>query len=328
MEDFRNGIYTPLPPSERTAKPAPYAGSEIPRISAGVGTIVETGQAPFPSESYTFENRWYEVKDGRSIVVYAGALAQEPSQGVLIVVVQTLNYGPVPGAGGYYPTPLKAGAVRVVDAEGEVLTLSSESGMDFVFDGASRRWLVPDINPTPTPAPTVTPALIVLDTVAIDTDVNGNTATSLGSRKACSTLKAGGALAIDITIHTVPPVGEAGGGIRGFEFTLVYDPDVVKVKAWDHDMLVGANAGSRLLPISYGTPDTDGSFLAAAADLADPTNPESGSGVLARVTLEGVGRGVSDLTLKDVIVMGDALSPLYTIRNVVAARVAVDAPCP
>ena len=48
----------------------------------------------------------------------------------------------LPG-GGVYPTPVKAGPVTIVDANGEQLTLATQDGHVFYFNGASRKYVNP-----------------------------------------------------------------------------------------------------------------------------------------------------------------------------------------
>ncbi len=323
----------PLPPnSQPTPQPPPSPWPQIARIPAGAGTIID---APFPLKGLTSRNQWYEVKDGKSITAYAGAegYAFDPSQGVVLVVVETLDFQPVPSAGGTYRTPVKAGPVRIVGAEGEVLTLVAEDGTKFLFDVASRRFLSPDTllplpaPPTPTPRPTVN--LPPIASVAIDTDAArgaANSATSLGPLDACAALSKPGTVTIDVTVDAVPPVLASDGGIAGFQFLLHYDPSVVKVAGSDYNMLLTANSGSSPVSLGDSTPDADGSFMVAVGDLGQST-PESGPGVLARITLQGVSKGVSPLTLTDVLIV-DSSGNSYAIGSVEGAQVVVDGACP
>ncbi len=120
----------------QAAPPPPRPGSQ-PRRLAGAGTIIETGLAPFPAQQFFGQNRWVETKGGNDVVVYAGADGEDPSQGVVVVQV-TRNHAGIDG--GAFPTPRKAGAVRVTGAQGEVLTLTATDGTTFTFDVASRRF--------------------------------------------------------------------------------------------------------------------------------------------------------------------------------------------
>ncbi len=330
------------------ASPVPDA---IVRRPAGAGIIVENGQAPLAGQFYHGENSWYETKGGQKIVVYAGSTRDEPPRGVLVVHVDTVDGKIVSDAGGSYLAPYGAGALRIVSAEGEVLTLQAADGAKLLFDVASRRFLSPETGeplatpqpPTPSPTPKTGrygSSAGAIATVGIDAGSLANSATSLGAREACSKLALGDTVTIDITVDGVPAVlGEDGGGIIGFQFTLVYDPSKVKVIASDTKMLLAANEGSSAVSLGDTTPDADGSFVVAVADFSASSKAvESGSGVLARITLEGVGAGVSALTLEGFsgvnapaptgVKLVDAANNVYAVDNVLSAQVAVDAPCP
>jgi hypothetical protein len=108
--------------------------SPLPHQAAGSGTIVESGQAPFPGSLYTFENRWYEATGKGDVVVYAGAERDDPAQGL----VATRLSGVTPGPAAVYRTPVRSGAVRIVGAEGKRLSLVSSGGARLVFDVSSQ----------------------------------------------------------------------------------------------------------------------------------------------------------------------------------------------
>ena len=108
---------------------------------------METRQAAVPGGLFSGQNYWYEQRGGNDIIAYAGASKQDPSQGIVWIVVYSSTPG-IPGgaqphsnASAPYPTPVKAGPVRVVSAIGEVLTLASDSGQTFTFDVASRTFV-------------------------------------------------------------------------------------------------------------------------------------------------------------------------------------------
>ncbi len=321
------------PPPTRQPPSSPLPDN-ILRIPAGAGTIVEEGLAPFPSSAYLFQNSWHEAQGDQTIIVYAGVEAHDRSQGLAVVLVD-LDYKPVPGAGGFYLTPSKSGSVRIVDAQGLLLPLDAKDGTRFLFDVASRQFLSPDtLLPIPTvpppPAPTPRPTPPPIATVAIDADSGHggpNTATSLGPRDGCATLSKGGSLIVDVTVDAISPVAGKNGGITAFQFVLHYDPAVVKVVAAGYGMLLGANPAFNPISMSDATPDSDGRFVVGVADFGDRSSPASGAGVLARITLQGVGPGFSNLTLSDVII-ADASSSSYTIENILPAQVAVDTACP
>jgi hypothetical protein len=261
-------------------------------------------------------------------------------------VMTLVPYPAIHGPGDYMRRGGSRGNFEVTDGFVHVLNHPRARGLDEQFGGMPLDEFVevlreyasqPQLLPTPLPSRPPSPpdslpvpgSSLVIDAVAVDIDIGAaraNTATFLGSRKACNTLKTGGTLTIDITVDAVLPPGEGGGGIIGFQFALVYDPTKVKVSASKHDMLLAANSSSWLIPLGDGTPDTDGSFFVAVGDFSQSA-PESGSGVLARITLQGVAPGVSDLKLADVMIF-DGSNDEYSIDDVLAGQVGVDAPCP
>src|SRR3990172_7821725 len=62
-------------------------------------------------------------------------------------------------------------------------------------------------------------------------------------------------------------------------------------------MFQDANKGSKVIDLSEDTPDDDGRYLIQSFDSADPDSPDSGSGVLARLTLKALGPGASPLSV-------------------------------
>jgi hypothetical protein len=189
---------------------------------------------------------------------------------------------------------------------------------------------IPTLSPPPKTTPSPSPAPLPIARVAIDAGGGpgaANTATSLGARQTCSTVKTGGSLTIDVTVDAVPPVAGANSGITAFQFVLQYDPSVVKVVAADYAMLLGANPASNPISLSDGTPDSDGRFVVGVADFGDRNSPVSGAGVLARITLESVGSGLSTLTLSDVII-ADKSASTYAVKEVLGAQIAAGQPCP
>lgn len=139
--------------------------------SAGNGIIVETGNVPSPLPGYVFENQWYTEQGSERITVYAGSGGQRGA-----VVVETTPAGqPGTGAGQeIYIPPVYSWPLRIVDAEGEHLTLATRDGGRFIFDVASRQFVYwpnwPEILPTEvptTPPPLVSPTSPVLPTATV-----------------------------------------------------------------------------------------------------------------------------------------------------------------
>lgn len=145
-----DSLHVPEPPSHShpalltPRQPAPTPHTALPHRAAGSGIIVETRQAPVPGPLFLGENQWYETKGNETIAVYAGKDRQDPSQGMIVVVVTEAKNpvgSPTASPRATYLTPTKEGSVHITDADGEHLSLRSTSGTTFIFDVASRKFL-------------------------------------------------------------------------------------------------------------------------------------------------------------------------------------------
>jgi hypothetical protein len=177
-------------------------------------------------------------------------------------------------------------------------------------------------------------------TIGVDVEPAGNTATSLGPIDACISVSIGDTFQADIFVTDV-------ADLLAWETYFVYDMSIINIVNRDVMMFQGANAGSSVFDVSEGLPDIDGYYRAAGVDLADPPAPDSGSGVLARLTLKAVGPGVSPLSLSPIDINEDGRIDLgASLKNIEAesigdvdgdgffdgpianAEIAVDTPCP
>lgn len=104
--------------------------------------IIQSGQAPFPAAEYTFLNQWQAVRGGVHVQVYAGSSPGDPSQGLVVLRITSLDLHTSRAAGPYL-TSVKAGPVRITAAKGARLTLTSTSGAIFIFDVGSRTYVSP-----------------------------------------------------------------------------------------------------------------------------------------------------------------------------------------
>ena len=135
----------PQPPPGPTPVPATSAPAQVPRRSAGAGNIVTDFAPPFPAMSHVITSMWYADSGGTRLIVYAGALRDEPgaqaaaSQGVVIVLAQTTQGDRLPG-GGTYLAPGKTGPLHIADANGLRLVLQSDNGATLYFDVSTRQF--------------------------------------------------------------------------------------------------------------------------------------------------------------------------------------------
>lgn len=130
---------TLLPSSALTLTPAGQITK--PQRPAGGGTIVESQQAPLPGQLFSIANYWYTTQGSQVTQVFAGADRRDPTQGVVVVIIPG-NGQPAPPYQ-VYRTPTKSGSVRVVDAQGQRLTLRTDSGITITFDVLARQFTSP-----------------------------------------------------------------------------------------------------------------------------------------------------------------------------------------
>jgi len=175
--------------------------------------------------------------------------------------------------------------------------------------------------------------------IGMDANPAESTATSLGPIDSCVSVSTGDTFDVDIFVKDVTD-------LLAWEVYFTYDSSIVNIVDHDVEMFQAANEGSNVLDLSEALPDLDALYLLAAADLADPEAPDSGSGVLARLTLKAVGPGISparvspidfnndgtmDLepSLRDVhnAPIGDADNDGLFDGQISAAQIAVDTAC-
>lgn len=136
--------------------------------------------------------------------------------------------------------------------------------------------------------------------LAIDADPTGNSETSLGPQDSCVSVSQGDTFEIDVTITDVTD-------LLAWEASFTYDPEVVQLTDRDVELFQAADGDSTIFDVSQSTPDSDGMYGLGAVDTADPEAPDSGSGVLARLTLEAVGPGASPLAIPEIDLNDDTV---------------------
>jgi hypothetical protein len=136
-------------------------------------------------------------------------------------------------------------------------------------------------------------------TIGVDTDPSGNTATSLGPRETSRTVACGDTFEMDLFVQDVTD-------LLAWSVSLKYDSSVLRISAQDVQMFQAANAGSEVRDRSLGDLALAGGwgggyYDVAAADVGEPAASvaDSGSGVLARLTLAAIGTGTSSANLWD-----------------------------
>ena len=176
--------------------------------------------------------------------------------------------------------------------------------------------------------------------IGVDADPAANTATSLGPIDSCVSVSSGDTFDVDILVGDVVD-------LLAWEVYFIYDRDIISIVDHDVKMFQAANADSNVFDLSEVLPDLDARYGLAAADLAEPPAPDTGSGVLARLTLKAVGPGLSPASLAPIDVNGDGKLDLGPFLNdihgdpiddldndgffdgqIFDAQIAVDTACP
>jgi hypothetical protein len=121
--------------------------------------IIQYPSVPFPSTEYRITNAWQDIVDGNYVLVFAGSLANDPEQGVVIVLLES------PRQHRQYLTPTKSGVISIIGVEGLRLILcSSDNNETYYFDVPALRFVssLDEIVPTATALPTQTTSSIAV----------------------------------------------------------------------------------------------------------------------------------------------------------------------
>lgn len=176
--------------------------------------------------------------------------------------------------------------------------------------------------------------------IGVDANPADSTATSLGPIDSCVSVSTGDTFDVDIFVKDVTD-------LLAWEVYFTYDSSIVNIVDHDVEMFQAGNEGSNVFDLSEVLPDLDALYLLAAADLGDPPAPDSGSGVLARLTLKAVGPGISPARVSPIDFNNDGTMDLGPFLNdlhgdpigdadndglfdgqISAAQIAVDTACP
>jgi len=176
--------------------------------------------------------------------------------------------------------------------------------------------------------------------IGVDANPAESTATSLGPIDSCVSVSTGDTFDVDIFVKDVTD-------LLAWEVYFTYDSSIVNIVDHDVEMFQAGNEGSNIFDLSEVLPDLDALYLLAAADLGDPPAPDSGSGVLARLTLKAVGPGISPARVSPIDFNNDGTMDLGPFLNdlhgkpigdadndglfdgqISAAQIAVDTTCP
>lgn len=146
-------------------------------------------------------------------------------------------------------------------------------------------------------------------TLGIDANAEGNGPLTLGNIDSQVSVCRDATFDIDVYIQNVEE-------LLAWQVYIGFDPDVLEVVGRDVEMFLAGNPGSSVLDVSGRTPDP-GLYQVAAADTSDPPTPDSGSGVLFRLSVKALADGSSDIELVERDIDGDGLADLGPLlRNV------------
>lgn len=102
----------------------------------------------------------------------------------------------------------------------------------------------------------------------------------------CTKVDSGDTFDIEIAVNGI-------SNLAAWEVYFAYDRKILEVTGRDVRVFLAQKPNSNVFDFSDPVPNTDGIYRLAAADLAAGGATESGSGVLARVTLKALAKGVS-----------------------------------
>lgn len=122
--------------------------------------------------------------------------------------------------------------------------------------------------------------------IGVDTNASGNTATSLGSIETSRVVNCGEFFPIDVYVTDVT-------NLMVWNVTFRYNPAILGVYARDVQMFLAASPGSNVADRSFGDNGFTGNYDLLASDIGEPPAPESGSGVLVRLTVGALAEGTT-----------------------------------
>ena len=120
----------------------------------------------------------------------------------------------------------------------------------------------------------------------------------MGQIDNCAKASNGETFQVDVVIMGVT-------NLLAWELPVSFDPKILRVDDRNVKLFQAANQGSSVFDASNQTPNNTGMYVTGAFDTADPPAPDSGDGVLVRLTMTAVGPGTSQLSLDPVDINGD-----------------------
>lgn len=144
--------------------------------------------------------------------------------------------------------------------------------------------------------------------IALDADASGNTATKVDvvDAQRVASLGEAGSVSVDIVVDQISDLdslgeqscdggGETGCGLTGIELEVKYDPQRLRIVGFDPNQLLCAFGCPNRVSQTETLPDQDGAFF--VFELDDQSLPETGEGVLGRLSFECLAPGPSVVEL-------------------------------
>ncbi|ADU51647.1 hypothetical protein Tmar_1537 [Thermaerobacter marianensis DSM 12885] len=119
--------YSVPPAPKDQEQPGPLGSQQDPQRPVG---IIPEGE--YPDSSVVIQNRWQGPFGNGVVQIFAGATADDPSQGLVIVHWLDKDWGFVRGQ--RFLAPAKVGSLEIVAANNGAFTLRSSSGRTLTFD--------------------------------------------------------------------------------------------------------------------------------------------------------------------------------------------------
>jgi len=117
-----------VPPAPKDKEPpGPLEHQQDPQWPVG---IISDGE--YPDSNVVIKNRWQGPFDNGVVQIFAGATADDSSQGLVIVHWRDKDWRFVRAQ--RFLAPVKVGSLEIVAADNGVFTLRSSSGMTLTFD--------------------------------------------------------------------------------------------------------------------------------------------------------------------------------------------------
>ncbi len=158
-------------------------------------------------------------------------------------------------------------------------------------------------------------ALFIIGTVgAVSlalTDRNPPTATPALASSAEPSLRIDPCISVDVgQTFTIDIWSLNVSDLLAWEIYFSYDRQIIEVMERDVRVFLSSEAGSNVFDLSDPVPNTSGLYRMGAADLGGADSAETGSGILARLTLIAKETGVSAATIARLDFSGDGIADL------------------